>query len=118
MIEEGAGCCDPLAASGDWSCTGPLSNLVEDALHIADVKWSLGLGWGDGWCGLCKSGGSHQGDEYEFRFHGWYELRLGWLDLNFIRETTLALVAAKKRSWIASYQCHFHASRTDSGWKP
>ncbi len=80
MIEEGTGCGDPLAARSDWGCTGLLSNFVEDALHIADVERSLGLGWGDGWCGLCNGGGSHQGDEHEFRFHGWYELGLvGWI---------------------------------------
>jgi hypothetical protein len=100
MIEERTVGDDLLAAWSDGRCTGPVGNLVEDALHIADMERGLGLGGGDGRCGLCKSGGGHQGDEHEFRFHGWYELGLGWLDLSLIRDPPLALVAATKPSWI------------------
>jgi len=89
MIEEGPAS-DPLAGR---ACAMPMSRPIQERPFC--------LRGGDGRCGLCKSGGGHQGDEHEFRFHGWYELRLGWLDLSLIREPPLALVAATKPSWIA-----------------
>lgn len=80
MIEERTVGDDPVVAGCSRCGTGLLHNLVEDALHIADMDWGLALGRSDGWRGLGKGGGGHQGDKHEFRFHGWYELRLGWLD--------------------------------------
>jgi len=71
MVEERTGCDDFLAVRSDRSCARLLNNLVEDALHIAEVERSLGLGWGDGWCGLRKSSRGQQSDEHEFHFHGW-----------------------------------------------
>jgi len=80
MIKEGTGCGNLLAARGDRCCTGLLHNLVEEALHTPEMNWSFGLGWGDGWSGLCNGGRGHQGDEHEFRFHGWSYLGwVGWI---------------------------------------
>ena len=101
MIEERTNCGDLLAARSDGGCIWLLGNLVEDAFHITDVERSLDLRGGDGRGGLCNGGRGQQGDEHEFGFHGWCDIGLGWLDLNFIRDATLALVAAMKRSWIA-----------------
>ncbi len=91
MIEERTG--GELLAGR--ACAMPMARPIQQRPFV--------LRGGDGRCGLCKSGGGHQGDEHEFRFHGWYELRLGWLDLSLIRDPPLALVAATKPSWIVPF---------------
>jgi hypothetical protein len=77
MIEERTGCNDLLATRSHGGRMGFLGDPVEDALHTAEVQRSLGLGWSDGWRGLCKCGRGEQSDKHEFRFHGGYYRWLG-----------------------------------------